>query len=179
MDVSLTGRFCQLNDYFGWLSILPTNDSQAESSISLMGDSSQGSSPSQTEQAKQQQTQEDSLQLYKNVKDKPLRVDHIRYPENIRTRRSVLEHEFEQVRSAETLEELREALVRLYVQLEALDIFSEVQVSVDAGVPGNDKKNIPDFCDLNVDVKEKGVFSLNAGSIKLKFVKQLYFNKFF
>eukprot|EP01025_Chloroclados_australasicus_P047574 TRINITY_DN5347_c0_g1_i4.p1 TRINITY_DN5347_c0_g1~~TRINITY_DN5347_c0_g1_i4.p1 ORF type:complete len:525 (+),score=49.54 TRINITY_DN5347_c0_g1_i4:827-2401(+) len=164
MDVSLTGRFCQLNDYFGWLSILPTNDSQAESSISLMGDSSQGSSPSQTEQAKQQQTQEDSLQLYKNVKDKPLRVDHIRYPENIRTRRSVLEHEFEQVRSAETLEELREALVRLYVQLEALDIFSEVQVSVDAGVPGNDKKNIPDFCDLNVDVKEKGVFSLNAGT---------------
>eukprot|EP01026_Neomeris_dumetosa_P027025 TRINITY_DN2200_c1_g1_i1.p1 TRINITY_DN2200_c1_g1~~TRINITY_DN2200_c1_g1_i1.p1 ORF type:complete len:528 (-),score=45.16 TRINITY_DN2200_c1_g1_i1:253-1638(-) len=101
--------------------------------------------------------------MYENVKDKPLRVDHIRYPDNIRTRGTVLEREFEKIRSIESLQELNEALVRLYGELDKLNVFNDVQISVESGIAG-DGKQIVDTCDLVINIQEKGVFSLQAGT---------------
>lgn len=79
----------------------------------------------------------------------PIRVHDIKIKGNTKTKDSVLECELEEVRNAETLQELVQAATRANARLHRLGIFQSANITLDAGPP-----DLPDTANVIVVVEE-------------------------
>ena len=93
-----------------------------------------------------------------NLAGAPCRVERVLVVGLHRTQAAVVQAELRRVKEARTLEELRDAALRAYEELTALDIFDAVDVVLGEGTKGNDT------CTVVARFQEKGLVRLHAGT---------------
>ena len=90
--------------------------------------------PAATEpQAVPEAAEFDFQHTYERLAGAPLRVERIMLVGLQRTKSGVVEQELVRIKDARTLEEIRDAALRAYVELMALDIFDAVDVVLEEG----------------------------------------------
>ena len=78
-----------------------------------------------------------------------IRVHDVKIKGNTRTKDSVIEAEVEEVKNANTMQELVQAVAKANARLQSLGIFESATITLDAGPP-----ELPDTANVIVEVKE-------------------------
>eukprot|EP00897_Mesotaenium_endlicherianum_P001726 jgi/Mesen1/1581/ME000134S00703 len=142
----------------------PVNASSAEDESTEMQGIGAHSSESEIRQPElgiEEREEEEELEgiTYDVIRDKPCRVHDIILSGNNRTKDWIILKELEDVRKAETFDDLQRALAHAWKELNRLGIFERVDITCDEG-----PSELPGTANVIVEVKESSGVLLNVGT---------------
>mmetsp|Transcript_32776 Transcript_32776/g.77703 ORF Transcript_32776/g.77703 Transcript_32776/m.77703 type:complete len:405 (-) Transcript_32776:1215-2429(-) len=101
--------------------------------------------------------------MFERVRGKPCVLGDLLIDGLQRTDRRVVERELEGLKSAATLDEIKDVLIGATNRLHEMDIFDTVEMRVGAGTEGDDE-GTPDTADVTINLHESNILKIHGGS---------------